>query len=83
MKSTILFMICWVFLSHTLAQKTIEKHINFSGKEKLVLNIQIADSIRIHTWNKPEVFAKASVNVNDNEDNDAYLTKFDEAGKDV
>jgi hypothetical protein len=76
-------MICWVSMSHILAQKTIEKHINFSGKEKLVLNIQIADSIKIHTWNKPEVFAKASVNVNDNEDNDAYLTEFDEDGKDV
>jgi hypothetical protein len=76
-------MICWVLLSHTLAQKTIEKHINFSGKDKLILNIQIADSIKIHTWNKPEVFAKASVNVNDNEDNDAYVTNFDEAGKDI
>ena len=72
-----------IALSHTPAQKTIEKHINFSGKEKLILNIQIADSIKVHTWNKPEVFAKASVNVNDNEDNDAYMTSFDEAGKDV
>jgi hypothetical protein len=83
MKSAIIFIICWVFLSHTHAQKTIEKHINFSGKEKLILNLQIADSIKIHTWNKAEVFAKASVNVNDNEDNDAYVTSFDEAGKDV
>lgn len=83
MKSAIIFTICWVLMSNTLAQKTIEKHINFSGKEKLVLNIQIADSIKIHTWNKPEVYAKASVNVNDNEDNDEYVTDFDEAGKDV
>jgi hypothetical protein len=83
MKSTILFTICWVIFAHTLAQKTIEKHINFSGKEKLILNIQIADSIKVHTWNKEEVYAKASVNVNDNEDNDAYVTDFAEAGKDV
>lgn len=83
MKSAIIFTICWVLMSHTLAQKTIEKHINFSGKEKLVLNIQIADSIKIHTWNKDEVFAKASVNVNDNEDNDVYETNFNESGKDV
>jgi hypothetical protein len=83
MKSLIILMICWVCLAHTLAQKSIEKHINFSGKEKLVLNIQIADSITVHTWNKPEVFAKASVNVNDNEDNDAYVTDFDDSGKDV
>lgn len=76
-------MICWVFLSHTFAQTTIEKHLNFSGKEKLILNIQIADSIKIHTWNKPEVFAKASVNVNDNKDNDVYITNFDESGNDI
>jgi hypothetical protein len=73
----------WVLLSQTQAQTTIEKHMNFSGKEKLILNIQIADSIRIHTWNKPEVFAKASVNVNDNKDNDVYITNFDDTGKDV
>jgi hypothetical protein len=83
MKSTIIFTICWVFLSHTLAQKTIEKHISFSGKEKLILNLQIADSIKIHTWNKSEVYARASVNVNENEDNDVYVTTFDESGKDV
>jgi len=83
MKSTIIFTICWLVMAHTLAQTAIEKHINFSGKEKLILNIQIADSIRVHTWNKPEVFAKASVNINDNEDNEAYMTNFDEAGKDI
>jgi hypothetical protein len=83
MKNAIIFTICWVLMSHTLAQKTIEKHINFSGKEKLVLNIQIADSIKIHTWNKDEVYAKASVNVNDNEDNDVYETNFNESGKAV
>jgi hypothetical protein len=76
-------MICWVFLFPIQAQTTIEKHLNFSGKEKLILNIQIADSIKIHTWNKPEVFARASVNVNDNKDNDVYLTNFDESGNDV
>jgi hypothetical protein len=76
-------MICWVFLLPVKAQTTIEKHLNFSGKEKLILNIQIADSIKIHTWNKPEVFARASVNINDNQDNDVYLTSFDESGNDV
>ncbi len=83
MKSTILFIISWVFVSHAMSQKTIEKHINFSGKEKLVLNIQIADSIRVHTWNKPEVYAKALININDNADNEAYIVKFDDSGTDV
>ncbi len=83
MKNLIIFTICWIFMANTLAQTVIDKHIDFSGKEKLILNIQIADSIRLHTWNKPEVFAKALVNVNDNVDNQAYLTNFEETGKDV
>jgi hypothetical protein len=37
----------------------------------------------VHTWNTPEVYAKASININDNQDNEAYVTSFDEAGKEV
>jgi hypothetical protein len=47
------------------------------------MKIQIADSINIQTWNKNEVYAKASVNVNDNKDNDGYETSFDETGNSV
>ncbi len=55
----------------------------FSGKGALSLKIQIADSIKIQTWNKNEVYVKASVNINDNKDNDAYLTSFDDSGNTV
>ncbi len=44
------------------------------------MNIQIADSIRVITWNKNEVYAKGSININDNKDNDIYITSFDESG---
>jgi hypothetical protein len=83
MKNTMIFLLLWGIFSPVAAQTKIERHISFAGKDKLILNIQIADSIIVHTWNKPEVFAKASVNVNDNADNDAYITSFDESGKDV
>ena len=65
------------------AQQIIEKHMDFSGKESLSLKIQIADSINIQTWNKNEVYVKASVNINENKDNEAYVTSFDEAGNTV
>ena len=68
---------------NAIAQKTIEKHINFANKESVNLDIQITDSIRIQTWNKNEVFARASVSINKDKDNDAYLTSFDDSGKDV
>ena len=65
------------------AQKITEKQLSFSGKESVVLNIGIADSIGIQTWNKNEVSVKASVNINDNKDNDAYEISFGEKDKSV
>lgn len=65
------------------AQKIIEKHINFTNKESVELDIQITDSIHIQTWDKNEVFARASVSINEDKDNDVYLTKFKDSGKDV
>jgi hypothetical protein len=81
MRKIILLLICGGFIASLTAQMNIDKHVNFTGKEFLALNIQIADSITIHTWNKEEVFVKASVNLNDNLDNEAYLTSFEETGK--
>ena len=64
----------------TSAQQIVEKHMNYASGKKVELNIQIADSIRVITWNKNEVYVKASININDNKDNDIYLTSFGESG---
>lgn len=80
MKRTI-NIIALFFIAATLnAQMKIEKHLNFSGKSSVKLDIQIADSINLQTWNKNEVFVSASVSINENKDNDAYYTSFEEAG---
>lgn len=65
------------------AQKIVEKHLNFSTNQNINLDIQIADSIRIITWNKNEVYAKASIDINDNKNNDVYLTDFDESTNEI
>jgi DUF4097 and DUF4098 domain-containing protein YvlB len=62
----------------THAQQIIEKHLAFTPSQSIKLDLQIADSIRIITWDKKEVYAKASVNINDNKDNDVYLTEFND-----
>ncbi|MEJ7679026.1 MAG: DUF4097 family beta strand repeat-containing protein [Segetibacter sp.] len=62
------------------AQKIVEKHVNLSSNGSVNLNIQIADSITIRTWNKKEAYVRASVNVNDNKNNDDYKWDFDETG---
>jgi hypothetical protein len=73
-------VICMALLcSGTIhAQQKIEKHLSFSGKENINLKIQIADSIYVQTWDKKEVYAEASININDNADNAAYVTSFSE-----
>lgn len=79
MKNTIAIILFCLLSCFTEAQKIVEKHFNFSPSQSVKLNIQIADSIRIVTWNKNEVYTKASININDNKDNDVYLTDFDES----
>lgn len=83
MKKVIIIVVGWLCFAQLQAQQIIEKHINFSGKESISLKIQIADSINILTWNKNEVYVKASVNINDNKDNEGYQTSFDETGNSV
>jgi hypothetical protein len=80
MKTITILVVVWLCFAPVKAQQIIEKHMDFSGKESLTLKIQIADSINIQTWNKNEVYVKASVNINENKDNEAYLTSFDESG---
>jgi hypothetical protein len=83
MKSLTLLIVVWLCFATIQAQQVIEKHIDFSGKESISLKIQIADSIILQTWNKNEVYIKASVNINENKDNDAYITSFDATGNTV
>ena len=83
MKTNTILVVLWLCTCPIQAQKIIEKHISFSGKNALTLKIQIADSIKIQTWDKSEVYVKASVNVNENKDNEAYLTSFDDSGNTV
>ena len=83
MKSYIILVVLWLCHAPVRAQQIIEKHMDFTGKESISMKIQIADSINVQTWNKNEVYIKASVNINENKDNDAYLTSFDNAGQTV
>ncbi len=83
MKKITILIVGWLCFASLQAQQIIEKHISFSGKDAVSLDIQIADSVTVHTWDKNEVYVKASVNINDNKDNEAYATTFDDAGKTV
>ncbi len=64
-------------------RKKLLKSGSISANKKVDMNIQIADSIRIITSNKNEVYAKASIDINKNKDNDIYLVSFDESGSSI
>jgi hypothetical protein len=81
-RGTVLIVFCLCIVS-ARAQQITEKHIAFTGKDAVSLNIQIADSITISTWSKDEVYVKSSVNINDNKDNAGYITSFGEDGRTV
>ena len=83
MKTIVSLIVFGLFISQVQGQQIIEKSLNFSGKESISLDIQIADSITINTWNKNEVYVKASVSINENKDNEAYVTSFDETGRTI
>ncbi len=83
MRTGAILIVVWLCFTSAKAQMTTEKHIDFSGKESVDMNIQIADSINLHTWNKNEVFVTASVNINDNKDNDGYVVSFEEDGNSI
>ncbi len=83
MKKIAIFIAAWVCFTTSYAQTKTEKHISFSGKESLVLDLQFADSIDLKSWDRNEVYATASVNINENKDNDAYLISYSESGSTV
>ena len=79
---TVILLLC-MLSCFTHAQKIVEKHMAFTPQQAIKLDIQIADSIRIITWNKNEVYTKASVDINDNKNNDVYITEFNEKGNTI
>lgn len=83
MKNTIAIILFCLLDCAVSAQKIVEKNISYNTNQAIKLNIQIADSIRIITWNKNEVYTKASIDINDNKNNDVYITEFIESGSDI
>ena len=64
-----------------LAQKVVEKHFNLNPNAHVTIDLNIADSITVITWDKAEAYIKTTVDVNDNKDNDAYDLTYDGDGQ--
>lgn len=62
------------------AQRIVERTITPDKGAEISLDFDFADSIDVQTWNKNEVYVKATVTINDNEDNDAFVLEVDDHG---
>lgn len=82
MKNILAILLC-VLTYAANAQRIVEKQFAYSQQKLVSLDIQIADSIQVVTWNKNEVYIKASINVNDNKNNDDYKVSFDESASKI
>jgi DUF4097 and DUF4098 domain-containing protein YvlB len=60
--------------SNTLfSQQIVEKSSPIKADQELKLNFEFADKITVTTWDKNEVYVKATVSINDNADNDHFI----------
>src|SRR3569833_314898 len=82
MKNIFLLAMLCLIIGVASAQKVVEKRATIGANGKVTLNIQISDSTRVITWNRNEAYIKATVDVNDNKNNDDYEWAFDDGGGD-
>ncbi len=84
MKNTILTLLlfCLAF-SWAFSQEIIEKNIKMPNRKKVVFDVDFSDQIIIKSWDKSEVFVKATVNINDNTNNDKFHLDLEETSESV
>lgn len=80
---TFIIIISILCSNFTYAQKTVEKTANIDKGKKLDLDFKFADKIHIKTWDKQEVYVKATVNINNNQDNDHFILETKEGSNGV
>ena len=75
MKITFTIIIICTLFSTIQAQDIFEKSIDIKTNKTVSLDFDFADQIIIKTWDKKEAYVKATVNINDNKDNDKFSLK--------
>lgn len=74
---TYVLAILMTFSNAARSQKVFEKSSPVNSNDEISLDFQFAKEIKVTTWDKNEVYVKATVNINDNADNDRFSLKLD------
>ncbi len=78
MKTLVTLVILAMFCPIIKSQKLIEETRPLKKSQELVLKFEFADNIVFKTWENNEVKVNVSVDINNNEDNDAYTLDVEE-----
>ncbi len=68
----ITFLLIGVHISVSQAQRIEEQTFELGSAQALDLHLKYASNIQLKNWNRSEVLVKATITINDNEDNDKY-----------
>lgn len=79
MRTILTFAVSLVF-SLTAAQTTINKSFSTDKNQKISLKFDYPELIKISTWDKPEVQILGTININENESNEAFQIKESKEG---
>ena len=79
MKNLILFIGLLLSFSSLSAQKKVVENVSSSNIENVYVHIKFAQNIIVKNWNKNEISMEATVNLNDNEDNDKFSLQTEES----
>ncbi|KAB1160794.1 DUF4097 domain-containing protein [Tenacibaculum aiptasiae] len=80
MKRLLLFIGLLLTFGNLAAQKKVTKNKNASGINEVYIHAKFAKDIKIENWSKNEISVQATVNINDNKDNDFFSLKEDKIG---
>lgn len=72
MKRYILFIGLLLTFSNLTAQKKVTKNVKSNNVENVFVHLKFAQNIVIKNWNKNEISVEASVNLNDNTENEKF-----------
>lgn len=79
MRTILTFAVSLVF-GLAAAQTTINKSFSTDKNQKISLKFDYPELIKISTWDKPEVQILGTVNINENESNEAFQIKESKEG---
>ncbi|MDJ1493401.1 hypothetical protein QNI19_10705 [Cytophagaceae bacterium DM2B3-1] len=70
---TIFYLLSLMCTLPLAAQKKVEKMFPYTNGKEIYLNLKYASDIHIKTWDKNEIGITASVNINNNANNDNFV----------